>query len=219
MTNIMKSSIITKYFPTLSEHQKQQFEELFPLYEDWNSKINVISRKDIEDLYLHHVLHSLSIYRLMTILHMEGSAHSILDVGTGGGFPGIPLAIMMPDKQFTLCDSIGKKIRVVTEISISLGLDNLTPICARAETLTGKYDIVVSRAVSSISDFIPLVSHLYRDGIIMLKGGDTQGEISAFNSSGLTPKLRFSSYDITDWFKEPFFEEKRVILAQNICTI
>jgi 16S rRNA (guanine527-N7)-methyltransferase len=199
---------ITKYFPSLTVEQKDMFSRLLPLYKEWNSKINVISRKDMENFYVHHVLHSLAITRIITF----SGGTEVLDVGTGGGFPGIPLAIVFPLVRFTLLDSIEKKIKVVSSVARSLQLRNVTPVRARAEDLMGKYDFVISRAVSSFPDFVSLSSRLVRaggknnlaNGIICLKGGDLSGEITGFGR-------KVKSWDIRHFFDEPFFETKRIV--------
>ena len=168
--------LITKYFPHLSADQKKQFEQLKELYKDWNLKINVVSRKDIDELYLRHVLHSLGIAKIQEF--KPGS--SILDVGTGGGFPGIPLAILFPETKFHLVDSIGKKIKVVDEVVAGLGIINVKTTNSRVEEITGKYDFIVSRAVAAMPTFVHWVKgkiakenkHEFKNGILYLKGGD-----------------------------------------------
>ena len=172
----MDSSIITKYFPELTERQQSQMAQLGELYSDWNAKINVISRKDIGNLYEHHVLHSLGIARV--IRFREGT--TVMDLGTGGGFPGIPLAIVFPDVQFHLVDSIGKKVRVATEVATAIGLQNVTFRHGRAEEEKGQFDFVVSRAVMPLADIVKIVRknirtvcrNAYPNGVICLKGGD-----------------------------------------------
>lgn len=199
--------IIIKYFPDLSEIQLQQLNQLEELYKEWNAKINVISRKDIDELYLRHVLHSLGIAKVQTFL--PGSR--VLDVGTGGGFPGIPLAILFPETDFTLVDSIGKKIKVVQGVASSLQLKNLTAIHGRAESIEGTFDFIVSRAVTAMPDFVKWVkdkvskksNHDLKNGILYLKGGDLTEEISAFTSCTL--------YDLSNYFEEDFFETKKVV--------
>ena len=200
--------IILKYFPNITERQREQFAALLPLYEDWNSKINVISRKDMECFYEHHVLHSLAIAKVIAFKPMC----EVLDVGTGGGFPGVPLAIMFPDSRFTLVDSIGKKIKVVSEVIEQLGLTNTKALQARAESLDGEYDFVVSRAVTSLPEFVPWVKgkisrtqyHKLRNGIIYLKGGDLDAELRPFAK-------RIRTWEISEFFSEPWFETKKVI--------
>ena len=200
--------LILKYFPDLTERQREQFAALLPLYEDWNSKINVISRKDMEHFYEHHVLHSLAIAKVMPFRPMA----EVMDVGTGGGFPGVPLAVMFPDARFTLVDSIGKKIKVVSDVIGQLGLTNTRAMQARAESVEGEFDFVVSRAVTTLSEFVPWVKgkisrtqyHPLRNGILYLKGGDLTSELFPFRH-----KVR--TWDIADFFSEEFFETKKVI--------
>ncbi|MCB0468746.1 MAG: 16S rRNA (guanine(527)-N(7))-methyltransferase RsmG [Aequorivita sp.] len=199
--------LILKYFPNLTEIQKQQFEQLRELYEDWNLKINVVSRKDIEELYLRHVLHSLGIAKIQAFL--PGS--QILDVGTGGGFPGIPLAILFPEVQFHLVDSIGKKIKVVEEVVAGLQLQNVKTTNARVETVLGKYDFIVSRAVAQMETFVHWINgkiakknlHERRNGILYLKGGDLTEELKIYTTATVFP--------LSDYFEEDFFETKSVV--------
>ena len=200
--------LITKYFPKMTERQKEQFAALLPLYEDWNSKINVISRKDMDNFYEHHVLHSLAIAKVMQFKTMA----EILDVGTGGGFPGIPLAIMFPDANFYLIDSIGKKIKVVSDVVQQLDLKNVRAEQIRAEQVEGDYDFIVSRAVTDLSQFTQWVRgkvsdshyHTLRNGILYLKGGDLTEELAPF-------KKKVRTWDISDFFEEEFFDTKKVI--------
>ncbi len=168
--------IITKKFLSLTNKQLEQFRESESLYREWNGKINVISRKDTDGLFAHHLLHSLC---LAGYAQNRLSGKTILDVGTGGGFPGIPLAILYPESRFTLCDSIGKKTLVARSIAESLGLENVTVVQARAENLDDDYDFVVSRAVASLEDFLPWVKGKYRESVLLLKGGDINPEIAA----------------------------------------
>ena len=199
--------ILRTYFPQLTEQQILQFEQLETLYKDWNLKINVVSRKDIDELYLRHVLHSLGIAKVQPFL----TGAKILDVGTGGGFPGIPLAILFPETQFHLVDSIGKKIKVVQEVSEGLALQNVKITNARAETIKGKYDFIISRAVAQMETFVRWVrdrvakknSHELKNGILYLKGGDLTEELRDF------PKATI--YNLTDYFQEDFFETKSVV--------
>jgi 16S rRNA (guanine527-N7)-methyltransferase len=201
-------SIITQYFPDLTEKQKQQFEKLHELYVEWNNKINVISRKDIDNLYVNHVLHSLGIAKVQKF--KPGS--SVLDVGTGGGFPGIPLAILFPETQFHLVDSIGKKITVVNAVAEGAGLKNVKGEQIRAEQIKGKYDFIVSRAVTRIKEFYGWVHtktkdksvHELDNGILYLKGGDLEEELGEL-------KKPYSLYNLSDYFKEDFFETKKVV--------
>ena len=196
------SEIISKYFPKISTEQKKQFEDLGELYQDWNSKINVISRKDIDELYLRHVLHSLGIAKVKTI---EDGAQ-ILDVGTGGGFPGIPLAILLPNVQFTLIDSIRKKIKVVNEVANSLGLKNVTAQHIRAQEVKGTFDFVVSRAVTRIKPFYDWVRTKIKPqgAILYLKGGDLDEEMAEL-------KKPYREVSLSDFFEEEFFETKKVV--------
>ncbi len=200
--------IILKYFPSLNIEQIKQFSELNNLYNYWNSKINVISRKDIEHLYTRHILHSLAIAKIINFL----PGAKILDIGTGGGFPGIPLAIMFPESSFHLIDSVGKKIKVVKEISKELKLENLTAQHIRAEAFQDKYDFIVSRAVMVFPKFVKLVSnkiaiknqHDMKNGILYLKGGDFEDEIKQY-------KKNIKIFQISDFFDEEFFETKKII--------
>lgn len=199
---------ILKYFPQLTQHQIGQFEQLYPLYLDWNAKINVISRKDIENLYLHHVLHSLAIAQIVNF--KPGT--TILDVGTGGGFPGIPLAILFPECKFTLIDSIGKKIRVGQEVSDAIQLKNIELKHLRVQEEKRKFDFVVSRAVMPLEDLVKLVRknispkqhNAMPNGLICLKGGELQHEIMPFKNIA-------DSYEVSDYFKEEFFKTKKVV--------
>ena len=192
----------------MTERQRERFAALLPLYEEWNAQINVISRKDMEHFYEHHVLHSLAIAKVMQFKPMC----EILDVGTGGGFPGVPLAIMFPDSRFTLVDSIGKKIKVVSDVVDRLGLTNAKALQSRAEQLDGEYDFVVSRAVSTLGEFVPWVKgkvsktqyHPLHNGILYLKGGDLTKELFSFRH-----KVR--TWDISDFFEEEYFETKKVV--------
>ena len=203
----MNVEIVFQYFPDLTERQKGQFRELRSLYQDWNQKINVVSRKDIDELYLRHVLHSLAIAKI--IQFKKGS--EVLDVGTGGGFPGIPLAILFPETHFTLVDSIGKKIRVVEEVIQGLDLTNVTPLNSRVENISAQFDFIVSRAVAAMPTFVHWVkgrikkksSHSIKNGILYLKGGDLNEELRDF------PKAKV--YDLQDVFKEAFFETKKLV--------
>ncbi|MFA5046580.1 MAG: 16S rRNA (guanine(527)-N(7))-methyltransferase RsmG [Paludibacter sp.] len=198
--------LILKYFPNLSEIQKAQFEALYDLYFEWNSKINVISRKDIENLYEHHVLHSLAIAEIINF--HPGSV--ILDVGTGGGFPGIPLAILFPESKFVLIDSIGKKIKVGIEVSTAIGLKNITLKHLRIQDEKEKFDFVVSRAVMPLGDLVKLVQkniakkqiNALPNGLICLKGGELQYEIQPF-------KTIAEMYEVSDYFEEEYFKTKK----------
>ena len=199
---------ISKYFPELTDKQKNQLETLDTLYKEWNAQINVISRKDIEELYLRHVLHSLGIAKVIDF--KPGT--KILDVGTGGGFPGIPLAILFPDSKFHLVDSIGKKIKVVNAVKDALGLENLVAERARAENIRDSYDFVVSRAVTRLKPFYQWVknkiernsAHHLKNGLLCLKGGDLKEELAE-------SKKKYKIYSLSDYFEEDFFETKKVI--------
>ena len=198
---------ILKQFPNLTDNQRQQFEMLQNLYEDWNSKINVISRKDIDELYTRHILHSLGIAKIQPF---EKGTY-ILDVGTGGGFPGIPLAILFPETRFYLIDVIAKKIKVVNEVATTLGLQNIKAEQMRAENVKGDFDFIVSRAVTNMPDFVSWVKdkikkqnkHELKNGILYLKGGDLTEELKDF------PKA--TEYNLSDYFLEEFFETKKVV--------
>jgi 16S rRNA (guanine527-N7)-methyltransferase len=201
-------SILLKYFPDLTPKQKDQFSELFPLYSHWNAQINVISRKDIDLLYERHVLHSLGIAKVMKFAPDTG----IMDVGCGGGFPGIPLAILFPQANFYLVDSIGKKIKVVNEVAEALGLENLRAEHKRAEEVKAKFEFVISRAVTEFPVFYRWVQNKFSkdqfnplpNGILYLKGGDLNEEFKDF-------KKRAVFYDLKDHFSEEFFETKKVV--------
>lgn len=199
--------LILHYFNALNAQQLRQFKQLEQLYKEWNAQINVISRKDIDDLYLKHVLHSLSIAKIQAF---KPDA-KILDVGTGGGFPGIPLAILFPETQFVLVDSIGKKIKVVKEIASSLELKNVSASHIRAEKVKGTFDFIVSRAVTNMDDFVKWTKkkvaktqrHQLKNGILYLKGGDLTEELQHFNKAKV--------FDLKDYFKEEFFETKKLV--------
>ena len=202
---------IRKYFPNLSDRQIEQFSALYDLYYDWNSKINVISRKDIENLYLHHVLHSLAIAKYITF--KPGT--TIMDMGCGGGFPGIPLAIMFPEVQFHLVDSIGKKVRVAAEIANAIGLTNVRTSHSRAEEIKDKYSFVVSRAVMQLPDLVKICrkniskeqENVLPNGIICLKGGDMTAETRAFRNS-------CEIVEVGSFFDEEYFKDKKVVYVQ-----
>ena len=199
--------IIQKYFHHLTENQLQQFDQLKELYQTWNEQINVISRKDIDELYERHVLHSLGIAKIQAFAPNS----KILDVGTGGGFPGIPLAILFPETQFYLVDSIGKKIKVVNEIVATLKLSNVKAEQKRAEEVKGEFDFIVSRAVTSMDEFTKWIKnkvakkqlHNLKNGILYLKGGDLTEELINFPNSTI--------YNLEQYFDEPFFESKKVV--------
>lgn len=207
LLKIIKMEEILKQFPNLTENQIEQFTNLQSLYEDWNSKINVISRKDIDELYTRHILHSLGIAKIIEFK----SGSKIMDVGTGGGFPGIPLAILFPDSNFYLIDIISKKIKVVNEVIAALGLKNVKAEQKRAELVVHEFDFVVSRAVTNMPDFVlwvkdkikKLSRHELENGILYLKGGDLTEELKDF------PKA--TEYNLSDYFSEEFFETKKVV--------
>lgn len=199
---------ILKYFPDITEKQKQQYAALYDLYKDWNEKINVISRKDIENLYTHHVLHSLAIAK--TLSFRPGT--KVLDFGTGGGFPGIPLAIMFPEVEFKMIDGTGKKIRVVNEVASAIGLENINAVHLRGEEEKGKYDFVVSRAVMPLPDLMKIIKKNFLkegrnslpNGLICLKGGNVDGEMKPYRKIA-------EAMEISSWFKDDWFNEKFVI--------
>lgn len=203
----MDWTLVLNYFPEISEAQKQQFSQLSEVYEDWNLKINVVSRKDIDELYVRHVLHALGIAKIQQFL--PGS--KVIDVGTGGGFPGIPLAILFPEVHFTLVDAIGKKIKVVNEVVESLGLQNVTTINDRVENVKGSFDFIVSRAVAAMPTFVHWVKgkikkeslHDRKNGILYLKGGDLSEELKDYRNA--------QEFQLSDYFKEDFFETKKVV--------
>ena len=200
--------LIKKYFPELTDEQERQFAMLDALYRDWNAKINVISRKDIDNLYEHHVLHSLA---LAKALHFKAGT-KVLDFGTGGGFPGIPMAILFPDVQFKLIDGTGKKIRVATEVAQAIGLKNVVAEHRRGEEEKGKYDFVISRAVMPLPDLMKIVrknisnkqQNAMMNGVFVLKGGNIDSEIHPYRKN-------VEVSDISQWFKEEWFKEKYVI--------
>jgi 16S rRNA (guanine527-N7)-methyltransferase len=205
----MNSEIIFKYFPDLNTIQKEKINVLGDLYLYWNAQINVISRKDMENFYIHHVLHSLGIAK---VIQFKGGTE-VMDVGTGGGFPGIPLAILFPEVNFFLVDSIGKKIKVVNEVSKALGLKNVKAEQIRAEQVTGSFDFIISRAVTNLPDFVRWTYNKFhkrsynglKNGILYLKGGDLEVE--------LTPLKKYNKkiYNLSDYFSEKFFDTKKVV--------
>jgi len=199
---------IFRYFPLLTSIQKERLSQLRQIYDHWNSMINVISRRDMDNFIVHHVLHSMAIAKVITFL----PGTTILDVGTGGGFPGIPLAIMFPGSEFTLLDSIEKKIKVVRTVAEELGLVNVNPVRKRVEEEKGKYHFVISRAVTEFQGFVKLTAknieksgiNSLRNGILYLKGGDLSDELAPFKGS-------VEVWNIKDFFDEPFFETKRIV--------
>jgi len=199
--------VIKQHF-ALSNKQEEQLLRLEDLYKEWNAQINVISRKDIDELYVRHVLHSLAIAKVISFLPES----RILDIGTGGGFPGIPLAILFPESKFVLCDSIAKKIKVVSEVASAIGLSNVEAIWGRAEQVPGRFDFIVSRAVAPMTELVGWTfrklestnRHPLKNGWVVLKGGDILEEIS------LT-KRKFKIHEIAQWFDDPFFETKKVV--------
>jgi len=226
------SETVRAEFPAVTEEQLARFRDMEGLYREWNARINVISRKDIDGFYEHHVLHSLAIaaYWLRSGIFAHASTsvipsvasvipsvakESILDVGTGGGFPGIPLAVMFPEADFTLCDSIGKKTLVAREVASALGLQNVTVVNARAESLPGKYDYVVSRAVTTLDNFYPWVKDKFRGSIFYLKGGDVNAEIAQLMGRYRLKKGSVRTWRIDNWLKEEYFQEKFVIQIEK----
>lgn len=204
----LKMELITKYFPDLTNEQIEKFRQIEELYIEWNSRINVISRKDMDHFYERHVLHSLGIAKV--IQFTPGA--QVIDVGTGGGFPGIPLAILFPETKFLLVDSIGKKIKVVQEVAEAAGIRNVEAIQARAEDVKGKFDFVVSRAVTTLPDFTKWVENkikkenrnIMKNGILYLKGGDLETELSPLHN-------KYQVFNLSDYFEESFFETKKVV--------
>jgi 16S rRNA (guanine527-N7)-methyltransferase len=207
---VQTHEIISHYFPDLTEQQRKQFAQLYPLYKEWNDKINVISRKDVENLYINHVLHSLGIAKVISFK----SGAAVLDVGTGGGFPGIPLAILFPQTQFHLVDSIGKKITVVKNVAEGLNLKNVKAEQIRAEQIKGQYDFIVSRAVTRLKEFYGWINqktksksiHEMDNGILYLKGGDLDEELGEL-------KRLHQVFDLSQYFKEEFFETKKLVFV------
>ena len=203
--------LLLREFPGLTPAQLSQFEAMEPLYREWNDRINVISRKDIGNIYEHHVLHSLAIVEYLGNAgeRLEGT---VLDLGTGGGFPGIPLAILFPDVKFTLCDSIGKKTKVASAVAQSLGLDNVECVNARVEALPGAYDHIVSRAVTNMTDFYGWVRGKWRNSLICLKGGDVEEEMDSCVARYHLNPAKITICDISIWFEEEFFDGKKMVI-------
>ena len=209
------SEIALRLFPDLTPAQMDRFRLMERLYRDWNSKINVISRKDIDSFYCHHVLHSLSVALYLRREGLDFSGCSVLDLGTGGGFPGIPLAVMYPDARFTLCDSIGKKVKVASSVAQELGLDNVECVNARAESLGRTFDHVVSRAVTSLENFYPWVRDNFRGSIFYLKGGDVDSEIAAIVRKYKIRKDAIRAWRIDSVLAQEYFAEKFVIQIEK----
>lgn len=206
----MPMETIEKYFPLISPLQKERFGALDALYRDWNAKINVISRKDMDNFYLHHVLHSLAIAKAVQFAPGE----NVLDIGTGGGFPGIPLAIMFPETRFTLCDSIGKKIKVASAVAQALRLDNVECVNCRVEALPGSFDCAVTRAVASMEDLYGWVKGRYGRQLICLKGGDVEDEAARCASRHRISRNLFTISDISIWFGEEYFKDKKIVILK-----
>lgn len=207
-----EADAIFGYFPTLTERQRRQIEEMKPIYEEWNSRINVVSRKDFDSFYVHHVLHSLAIARFCSF----APGAEIIDVGCGGGFPSVPLAVLFPDSRFTAVDSIAKKIRVVDEVCAALDIRNIRTVNRRVETLDGKFDYIVSRAVTDMTSFLKLTSGLCRhstmagsmpSGIIYLKGGDLDAELERTGR-------KWVRKPIGDYFREEYFSTKQIVYSE-----
>jgi len=191
--------------------RKEDFETAVRLWTEWNERINVVSRKDVDNLFEHHILHSLAIFHYLNLLAGSSLPETFLDVGCGGGFPGVPLAMVMPEAEFTLCDSIGKKVKVAQAVADGLGLKNVKCVNARAEELPGQFDWVVSRAVTSLDNFYPWVKGKFRKGILYLKGGDINEEIALMcRKCGVNP-VKVTVWPVSDWLDDDYFAEKFVI--------
>lgn len=204
---------ILRYFPSLSERQIERFAALKALYDEWNARINVISRKDMDNFYEHHVLHSLALALPMKGMVVPGDR--ILDLGTGGGFPGIPLAIFFEQCDFLLCDSVGKKTKVASQVAEALGLQNVRVVNDRAENLPGSFDYVVSRAVTSLDKMLPWIKGRYDKGVLYLKGGDLDEEIDRCISRRMFDARKLSVIDISDFYGGEWFVEKKIIIIKR----
>ena len=215
MTYDVFSDIVRAEFPDVTADRMDRFREMEGLYREWNSRINVISRKDIDGFYEHHVLHSLAVGSYWRREGIRVSGLRVLDVGTGGGFPGIPLAVMYPDVDFTLCDSIGKKTLVAGEVAKALGLENVKVVNARAESLPDTYDYVVSRAVTTLENFYPWVRDKFRGSIFYLKGGDVNAEIAQLMGRFRLKKGSVRTWRIDNWLTDEYFQEKFVIQIEK----
>ena len=202
---------IERYFPDLTPLQRERFAALEPLYRDWNARINVISRKDMDNFYEHHVLHSLAIAKAVSF----PAGATVLDLGTGGGFPGIPLAILFPEVRFTLCDSIVKKIRVASAVAEALHLENVETVNARVESLPERYDYIVSRAVAPLSDLYGWVKDRFNRSLVCLKGGEVEAEAESCIARCRISPNRFTFCDIQMWYREPWFEGKKLVILSQ----
>ena len=202
---------LTDYFPQLSERQQAQFQAMEELYRDWNARINVISRKDMDNLRTHHILHSLAIAKVVDF----PAGSTVLDLGTGGGFPGIPLAVLFPECRFLLCDSIGKKVKVAQAVAEGLELQNVRCVQARAESLPGPFDYVVSRAVTDLATFYPWVKGKFTKAVCYLKGGDLDAEITDCVRRCRLDRGKFYVALVSNWFDDPWFEEKKIVIISQ----
>lgn len=199
----------------MMEFPAERFSEAVELWKEWNSRINVVSRKDVDFLYEHHILHSLAIAEYAGTHGIELSGASVLDVGTGGGFPGIPLAMAYPQARFTLCDSIGKKIKVASAVAEGLGLKNVRCVNCRAEDIGGKFDWVVSRAVTSLENLYPWIRNSFGSGVLCLKGGDVEEEISRMTSKYGVPRGRVDVWPVSDWLEDEYYAGKYVVCIKG----